>query len=95
MILIKKDDHELQVSKETYENMFKELGYKIVNTKKTKKVEKNENKDNKEEAKNQEEKETKIDKFLNDVCDEEKDNKEEAKIDDILSVMSNNKNKQK
>ena len=39
MILIKKDKHELKVSKETYENMFKELGYKIVNEKKSKKTE--------------------------------------------------------
>lgn len=98
MILIKKDEHELRVSKETYENMFKELGYKIVNEKKSKKTEEKINKQ--ETSPKKVEEESKIDKFLDDVCDNKqetspKKDKEESKIDDILNVMSNNKNKQK
>lgn len=100
MILIRKSNHELEVSKETYENMFKELGYEIVD--KNKKSKKN----NKEEIKKEQDvkniketekkEETELDKFLEDVCEKDIEPEDkEKKVNDILSVMSSKKEEKK
>lgn len=103
MVTIKKGNHKLIVSKETYINMFKELGYEIV----TKSEDKNKKKKNettsKEKGKVEETQKSQIDEFLDNVCDEDKDaikekekvdTTEEKEVSDILSIMSKDKNKQ-
>lgn len=96
MVTIKKGNHKLTVSKETYINMFKELGYEMVTKSEDKnknRNKKNETTSTKEKEKVEEEKKSQIDEFLDNVCDETKV-EEEKEVTDILSIMSKDKNKQ-
>ena len=106
MVTIRKGNHKLTVSKETYLSMFKELGYELddKSTKKDNKVDKSNIKNTKKEIKKQpKEEKSKMDDFLDNVCDEDKDaikekekvdTTEEKEVSDILSIMSKDKNKQ-
>lgn len=103
MVTIRKGNHKLTVSKETYLNMFKELGYELVDNsiKKENNINKSNIKNNKKETKKlQKEEKSKMDDFLDNVCDNNKDtsnkkveeNKEtDEEVSDILSIMSKEK----
>lgn len=103
MVTIRKGNHKLTVSKETYLSMFKELGYELddKSTKKDNKVDKSNIKNTKKEIKKQpKEEKSKMDDFLDNVCDNNKndstikiDEKKETdeEVSDILSIMSKEK----
>ena len=102
MVTIKKGNHKLTVSKETYLNMFKELGYELVDNsiKKENNINKSNIKNNKKETKKlQKEEKSKMDNFLEDVCEngintsKEKEEESTEEVSDILSIMSKEKEK--